>query len=143
MRCSGCGALDAVSGPMLVDLAEDALPVLRHRAAAIARHRGLDLADVPTHVIPAPNAPPGSRSAPQPAVGGRQIGRWSDLWGRIRFENWMVASPIPAACSGHAVTLAGQTRPRVPYGAGEVPRQFSGESTPIADGFRAYFTMSG
>jgi len=42
------------AGPVLVYLAEDALPVLRERVAGMARHRGLDLADVPMHVITAP-----------------------------------------------------------------------------------------
>jgi hypothetical protein len=41
-------------GPVLVYLAEDALPVLRERVAGMARHRGLDLADVQMHVITAP-----------------------------------------------------------------------------------------
>jgi len=42
------------AGPVLVYLAEDALPVLRERIAGMARHRGLDLADVEMHVITAP-----------------------------------------------------------------------------------------
>jgi hypothetical protein len=42
------------AGPVLVYLAEDALPVLRERVAGMARHRRLDLADVPMHVITAP-----------------------------------------------------------------------------------------
>jgi AAA domain len=42
------------AGPVLVYLAEDALPVLRERVAGMARHRGLDLADVEMHVITAP-----------------------------------------------------------------------------------------
>jgi hypothetical protein len=42
------------AGPVLVYLAEDALPVLRERVAGMARHRGLDLADVQMHVITAP-----------------------------------------------------------------------------------------
>ena len=42
------------SGPVLVYLAEDALPVVRERVAGIARHRGLDLDAVPLHVITAP-----------------------------------------------------------------------------------------
>jgi hypothetical protein len=42
------------AGPVLVYLAEDALSVLRERVAGMARHRGLDLADVPMHVITAP-----------------------------------------------------------------------------------------
>jgi len=41
-------------GPVLVYLAEDALPVLRQRVAGMARHRGLDLADVEMYVITAP-----------------------------------------------------------------------------------------
>ena len=32
------------AGPVLVYLAEDALPVVRERVAGMARHRGLDLA---------------------------------------------------------------------------------------------------
>jgi hypothetical protein len=44
----------AQAGPVLVYLAEDALPVLRERVAGMARHRGLDLADVEMHVITAP-----------------------------------------------------------------------------------------
>jgi hypothetical protein len=42
------------SGPTLIYLAEDALLVLRERVAGMARHRGLDLADVEMHVITAP-----------------------------------------------------------------------------------------
>jgi hypothetical protein len=41
-------------GPVLVYLAEDALPVVRERVEGMARHRGLDLADVEIHVITAP-----------------------------------------------------------------------------------------
>lgn len=43
-----------VPGPVLVYLAEDALPVVRERVAGMARHRGLDLAGVDVHVITAP-----------------------------------------------------------------------------------------
>ena len=39
------------AGPVLVYLAEDALPVVRERVAGMARHRGLDLARVEIHVI--------------------------------------------------------------------------------------------
>jgi AAA domain len=41
-------------GPVLVYLAEDALPIVRERVAGMARHRGLDLAAVDVHVITAP-----------------------------------------------------------------------------------------
>ena len=41
-------------GPVLVYLAEDALPVVRERIAGMARHRGLDLCRVEIHVITAP-----------------------------------------------------------------------------------------
>ena len=41
-------------GPVLVYLAEDALPVVRQRIGAMARHRGIDLAAVDIHVITAP-----------------------------------------------------------------------------------------
>ncbi len=41
------------AGPVLVYLAEDALPVVRERVAGMARHRGLDLARVEIHVITA------------------------------------------------------------------------------------------
>jgi RecA-family ATPase len=41
-------------GPVLVYLAEDALPVVRERVEGMARHRGLDLAEVEIHVITAP-----------------------------------------------------------------------------------------
>jgi hypothetical protein len=40
-------------GPVLVYLAEDALPVVRERIEGMARHRGLDLARVEVHVITA------------------------------------------------------------------------------------------
>ena len=40
-------------GPVLVYLAEDALPVVRERVAGMARHRALDLAAVEIHVITA------------------------------------------------------------------------------------------
>ena len=42
------------AGPVLVYLAEDALPLVRERVAGMARHRGLDLASVEIHVITAP-----------------------------------------------------------------------------------------
>ena len=41
-------------GPVLVYLAEDALPMVGERLAGMARHRGLDLAAVEVHVITAP-----------------------------------------------------------------------------------------
>jgi RecA-family ATPase len=41
-------------GPVLVYLAEDALLVVRERIEGMARHRGLDLAEVAIHVITAP-----------------------------------------------------------------------------------------
>jgi AAA domain len=41
-------------GPVLVYLAEDALPVVRERIDGMSRHRGLDLALVEIHVITAP-----------------------------------------------------------------------------------------
>jgi len=41
-------------GPVLVYLAEDALPVVRERVAGVARHRGLDLSLVEVHVITVP-----------------------------------------------------------------------------------------
>ncbi|MGE0866286.1 MAG: AAA family ATPase [Vicinamibacterales bacterium] len=42
-------------GPVLVYLAEDALPTVRERVAGMARHRGLELAAVDIHVITAPS----------------------------------------------------------------------------------------
>jgi AAA domain len=41
-------------GPVLVYLAEDALPIVRERVEGMARHRGLDLGQVEIHVITAP-----------------------------------------------------------------------------------------
>ena len=41
-------------GPVLVYLAEDALPVVRERIEGMACHRGLDLAEVDVHVITVP-----------------------------------------------------------------------------------------
>ena len=41
-------------GPVLIYLAEDALPVVRERVDGMARHRGLDLAPLEIHVITAP-----------------------------------------------------------------------------------------
>jgi RecA-family ATPase len=41
-------------GPVLICLAEDALAIVRERVAAMARHRGLDLARVEIQVITAP-----------------------------------------------------------------------------------------
>jgi len=41
-------------GPVLVYLAEDALPVVRERVEGMVRHRGLDLDGVEIHVITAP-----------------------------------------------------------------------------------------
>jgi len=51
--CLGRYAI-ARPGPVLVYLAEDALPVLRERVAGMARHRSLHLAEVEMHVITAP-----------------------------------------------------------------------------------------
>jgi len=42
------------AGPVLVYLAEDALPVVRERVQGMARHRGLELDAVDVHVITAP-----------------------------------------------------------------------------------------
>lgn len=42
------------AGPVLVYLAEDALPIVRQRVEGMARHRGLDLTGVEIHVITAP-----------------------------------------------------------------------------------------
>jgi hypothetical protein len=41
-------------GPVLIYLAEDALPAVRERVEGMARHRGLDLDQVEIHVITAP-----------------------------------------------------------------------------------------
>jgi len=41
-------------GPVLVYLAEDALPIVRQRVEGMARHRGLELPQVEIHVITAP-----------------------------------------------------------------------------------------
>jgi AAA domain len=41
-------------GPVLVYLAEDALPVVRERIEGMAKHRGLDLTQVEIHVITVP-----------------------------------------------------------------------------------------
>jgi hypothetical protein len=41
-------------GPVLIYLAEDALPTVRQRVAGMASHRGLQLATVEVHVITAP-----------------------------------------------------------------------------------------
>jgi AAA domain len=41
-------------GPVLVYLAEDALPAVRERVEGMARHRGLDLGQVEIHVITTP-----------------------------------------------------------------------------------------
>jgi hypothetical protein len=41
-------------GPVLVYLAEDALPMVRQRVEGMARHRGLELQQVEIHVITAP-----------------------------------------------------------------------------------------
>lgn len=41
-------------GPVLVYLAEDSLSIVRERVEGMARQRGLDLAEVPIHVITAP-----------------------------------------------------------------------------------------
>jgi hypothetical protein len=41
-------------GPVLVYLAEDALPVVRQRIGGMARHRGLDFAGIEIYVITAP-----------------------------------------------------------------------------------------
>jgi hypothetical protein len=41
-------------GPVLVYLAEDALPIVRQRVEGMARHRGLNLQQIEIHVITAP-----------------------------------------------------------------------------------------
>jgi hypothetical protein len=41
-------------GPALLYMAEDAATVIKARLAGICRHRGLDLADLPVHLITAP-----------------------------------------------------------------------------------------
>lgn len=41
-------------GPVLLYMAEDSAPVVKTRLAGICRHRGLDLADLPIHLITAP-----------------------------------------------------------------------------------------
>jgi hypothetical protein len=53
---TACLGLYAVPepGPVLVYLAEDALPVVRERVEGMARHRGLDFDQVDMHVITAP-----------------------------------------------------------------------------------------
>lgn len=42
-------------GPTLIYLAEDSLPAVRERIAALALHRGVDLEQLPVHVITAPS----------------------------------------------------------------------------------------
>lgn len=42
-------------GPVLIYLAEDALPIVRERVEGMARHRGLELLGVEIHVITAPS----------------------------------------------------------------------------------------
>ena len=51
--CLGRYAVPA-PGPVLVYLAEDALPIVRQRVEGMARHRGLTLEQVEIHVITAP-----------------------------------------------------------------------------------------
>jgi hypothetical protein len=41
-------------GPVLMYMAEDAAPVVKERLAGICRHRGVDLAELPVHLITAP-----------------------------------------------------------------------------------------
>jgi RecA-family ATPase len=52
--CLGSYAV-ARPGPVLIYLAEDALPVVRERVEGMARHRGLELIGVQIHVITAPS----------------------------------------------------------------------------------------
>ena len=52
--CLGAYAVPE-AGPVLVYLAEDALPIVRERVEGMARHRGLDLDRVEIHVITAPS----------------------------------------------------------------------------------------
>ena len=59
-------------GPVLVYLAEDALPVVRERIEGMARHRGLDLGSVEIHVITAPVSTARSRSGSHAALGDNQ-----------------------------------------------------------------------
>ena len=55
---SGTPCLDtfpiSAPGPTLLYMAEDAAPVVKARLTGICRHRGIDLADLPIHVITAP-----------------------------------------------------------------------------------------
>jgi len=55
---SGTPCLDtfpiSAPGPTLLYMAEDAAPVVKARLTGICRHRGLDLTDLPIHVITAP-----------------------------------------------------------------------------------------
>lgn len=51
--CLGAFEVDD-GGPVLVYMAEDAAPVVKARLAGICRHRGLDLAQMPVHLITAP-----------------------------------------------------------------------------------------
>jgi hypothetical protein len=51
--CLGKYAVPA-TGPVLIYLAEDALPIVRQRVEGMARHRGLALEQVEIHVITAP-----------------------------------------------------------------------------------------
>lgn len=51
-RCLGRYAVPK-AGPVLIYLAEDALPIVRERVEGMARHRGRNLANVDIHVIAA------------------------------------------------------------------------------------------
>lgn len=80
------------SGPVLVYLAEDALPIVRERVEGMARHRGLDLTGVDIHVITAPDAAIGSRAASSATAG----------------HGPAAAAPVAAVGSARAAARAGR-----------------------------------
>jgi len=83
--CSGKYAVPG-PGPVLVCLAEDALLVVRERIEGIARHRGLDLAQVEIHVITVPTL------------------QLDHDWNRTQLLETNQAAPAPAAGSPGATS---------------------------------------
>ena len=111
-------------GPVLVYLAEDALPVVRERIAGMARHRGLDLGPVEIARDHGARTPARSRPGPGAAVGDDPAAstqaapawiRWCDCTASTRTvpAKWPSYWLTFARCSGEfdlSVLLVHHTR---------------------------------
>ena len=120
-------------GPVLVYLAEDALPVVRERIEGMARHRGLDLGRSRGPRDHRAGAPARSRSGPHAAAGRRPGGSgpgcccsipWCDCTASTRTTpaKWPSCWRTFASCSGSSTSrscwcVAGVRKIRAPYSA--------------------------